>query len=284
MRKLNAERAQEIRKRCAAGESIRSLSTAFGITSTNCWLVVRGKIWKNEAGSLKPAHAALDPTDIVGRKICGSTVIAYVGRKYERGHHYYECHCECGKRRFLTRQNLVGSAVRGCVCKSIRKGSASPTFKHGASDSRAYHTWSGMKARCYNPKSKKFYRYGARGIRVCDAWRTDFAAFLKDMGSPPTPRHTLDRIDNDGHYEPSNCRWADQKTQQNNRENNRHIIFRGEPRSVVELGEEFGIPAKIIRQRLDRDGLSAEESVLRPYKPGNRGVRLTEVIFPRGEA
>jgi hypothetical protein len=80
-----------------------------------------------------------------------------------------------------------------------------------------YVAWSGMKQRCFNPKAYGFIYYGARGISVCERWRNNFEAFLADMGLKPSPEHSLDRIDNDGDYEPGNCRWATPKEQQANR-------------------------------------------------------------------
>lgn len=91
-----------------------------------------------------------------------------------------------------------------------------PKYKHPL-----YFTWDNMIARCYRKTCPKYKHYGARGISVCDAWRNDFWQFVKDMGDKPTPLHSIDRIDNNGHYTHTNCRWATQLTQQNNRRNNR---------------------------------------------------------------
>ena len=80
-----------------------------------------------------------------------------------------------------------------------------------------YHSWRAMRNRCFNPHDPKYPVYGGAGIRICDRWRDNFNAFLSDMGPRPTRAHSLDRIDTRGHYEPGNCRWATQTTQQRNR-------------------------------------------------------------------
>lgn len=92
---------------------------------------------------------------------------------------------------------------------------------HGGTKSVEYNTWAQMKARCYNSKSHNYINYGARGITVCDRWKNSFGAFLKDMGPRPSPKHSIDRINNNGNYEPNNCRWATNSEQVRNQRNTR---------------------------------------------------------------
>jgi hypothetical protein len=107
-----------------------------------------------------------------------------------------------------------------------------------------------MKRRCRNYGDASYVNYGGRGILVCDRWADDFEAFLADMGHRPSPEHSLDRINNDGNYEPGNCRWATQKDQSNNQRRNRMVEFRGRRMTLQQACEEAGIPHRRVRRRL----------------------------------
>ena len=133
-----------------------------------------------------------------------------------------------------------------------------------------YRAWQAMKRRCWNPNDVRYERYGGRGIKICDRWMSSYIDFLKDMGRKPTQKHTLDRINLDGNYEPSNCRWATPEQQMRNRRNNVVITINGISKSACEWAETTKVSAYVIRKRIHR-GWTGEEALFAPL--GTRMLR-----------
>jgi hypothetical protein len=139
----------------------------------------------------------------------------------------------------------------------------------GPARARWYRAWEAAKRRCTNPKDPAYPRYGGRGIRMCARWLDDPSTFLADMGKPEDGA-CIERVDNNGDYEPSNCVWADATAQARNRESSRLIDFRGETMTLAEWGERTGLRPYTISMRLDRYGWSVERALTTPVAPHRR--------------
>lgn len=128
-----------------------------------------------------------------------------------------------------------------------------------------YHIWYGIIQRCNNPKNHAYGHYGGRGIKACARWQGEdgFEHFMEDMGARPDKNVSIDRIDNNGDYCPENCRWADKKTQGNNRRDNRPITFNGKTQNLTQWAEELGINRNTLHTRLNR-GWSVERALMTP--------------------
>lgn len=160
------------------------------------------------------------------------------------------CKCDCGNEIVVSRRHLIDSSTLSCGCYAKEIASQCHT-KHGMKGTRLYRIWAGMKDRCLNHKSKYWHMYGGRGIDVCDEWKNSFESFMYwSMSNGYKDDLTIDRIENDKGYYPSNCRWATYKEQENNRRNNRLIQFGGETHTISEWEEITGIDSCLISQRL----------------------------------
>jgi hypothetical protein len=159
------------------------------------------------------------------------------------------CSCDCGAETSVAASNLANGHTQSCGC--MVKEVCSRNFKvHGLTDTKAYRTWCAIKGRCSSPGLENYKFYGGRGIKVCERWKASFEAFLEDMGHPPTPNHSIDRIDHNGDYEPGNCRWSDALEQANNKRNNRVYTFAGKTMSVSMWARELGISPYTLFTRL----------------------------------
>ena len=170
------------------------------------------------------------------------------------------CRCECGNIITVKLYSLTTGNTKSCGCikqkQLIERNVASA--KYPAYMKKLYNTWYLMGERCNNMNNKSYKNYGGRGIKVCKRWEK-FENFYEDMGDRPEAL-TLDRIDNDGNYEPENCRWATRKTQMNNKRNNLRLNYNGMVKNLSQWAESTGIKRETIKARLST-GLSIKKSL-----------------------
>lgn len=180
-------------------------------------------------------------TDLTGKKFGRWTVIDLVTTRPHST--YWNCICDCGTKREVRGSNLRRGIAQSCGCLIKEK-----MTKHGMTYQREWKSWTGLKSRCYTKTDHHYRYYGGRGIRVCERWRESFLNFFEDMGTCPKG-FTIERINNDGNYEPSNCRWASKRDQCRNRRNNVRLTLNGETHILSDWASIRGIPKRTLEYR-----------------------------------
>lgn len=197
-------------------------------------------------------------TALIGAKFNRWTVIGYNKCYLKR-----LCRCECGTEKAVNASSLVRGESTSCGCY-LRALLSNQFRTHGSSGTKAYNAWSAMRGRCNNPNNPNFHHYGGRGIKICERWER-FENFLADMSEPPSTKHSIDRMNNDGNYEPSNCRWATQKQQSRNKRLTTFVEYQGQQRPLSEWCEMLGIPFTRTDSRLAR-GWAVSDAFEKPYR------------------
>lgn len=179
--------------------------------------------------------------ETIGKVFHRLTVIAEMPKT--AGRRRVICNCECGKQINLDPRSLFGGHSKSCGClqKETLRDICAQRRTHGQSRSKEYNTWIHIKKRCTNRNSSKYPIYGGRGIKICDRWLDSFENFFKDMGKAPSSAHSIDRIDSNGNYEPSNCRWATIREQNLNKRNHRIVIYQKESMPLSEACRLAGV-------------------------------------------
>lgn len=197
---------------------------------------------------------------VPGSKFGRLTVLASAPAKNKKSR--WLCRCECGKEKAIQSYYLQTNRTRSCGCLSVDTSTILNTT-HGMAYTRTYTIWSTMRARCNNPYHKKYHRYGGRGISVCDSWN-DYELFLADMGEAPIG-YSIDRINNNGNYSPSNCRWATAKEQANNTRRNVWLTWAGKTLSIADWAIALKVNGATLYQRFHK-GWDTERILTQPIR------------------
>lgn len=208
-----------------------------------------------DAAKLRP----LPPHDLTGQRFGRLLVTGLSESRREIGRVFWSCRCDCGQTRELTTSALRQGGHQSCGC--LRRDSPRT---HGKSGTKEYRAWPAIRRRCGNPRDAAYQLYGGRGITVCERWQESFEAFLDDMGPAPSPKHSIDRIDNDGPYSPENCRWATQTEQMRNIRSNRLIAYDGRTQPLTAWAEECGVSAPTLWARIVTYGWTPERALTTP--------------------
>lgn len=205
--------------------------------------------------------------DMQGKRFGGLMAIASTGRRNQANNLIWSFLCDCGRTCEIDGYAVRSGKRRNCqLCGRARAKVSSVT--HGMSETPEFRTWTDIQTRCHNENSTSYPNYGGRGIKVCGRWRQSFAAFLDDMG--PRPEGTsIDRYpDNNGDYEPGNCRWADLREQARNRRTNVRTTINGQTKTLGEWAHLAGL---------------RPPTVYRRYKVGYRGPNLLQPLIKGGK-
>lgn len=200
--------------------------------------------------------------DITGKRFSKLIAIecAYKTKKV----HFWRFKCDCGNESIIRKADVMHGKTQSCGCflREVRT-------TYNCHNERLYKIWRGMLKRCYQVHTKDYQRYGIKGIKVCDEWKSDYIAFKGwSLSSGYTDELSIDRIDNNGNYESSNCRWTTYKIQNRNRGvYNTVIVFNGEEKTIAEWAEIANLPSRLLRQRLSK-GWHVNKIFMPSYKQG----------------
>ncbi len=186
------------------------------------------------------------------------------------------CECECGTYKKVHSNNLNQGRTVSCGCYGKAQRRKAKTT-HGLSKTSELGIWRGIKSRCYDPQDPAFHNYGGRGIKMHHTWKKSVARFYKDMGPRPSPKHSIERINNDRWYSPSNCKWGTWEEQANNRRCNRTITFAGETLNLSQWARKIGISSTSLSERLEN--WTVEESLTIPKGGSAKNITFKGVTL-----
>ena len=225
------------------------------------------------------SNAMSKKENLIGQKFGRLTVIDFAEPYVWKNKNFsqFKCMCDCGNEIVIRASKLKNGHTKSCGCFH-KEQLSKRNKKHGLSDSTEYKTWSHIRDRCYNKNNKDYRYYGGRGIKACDRWLGEkgFENFLADMGKKPSPKHSIDRIDNNRDYTPENCRWATLLEQANNKNWNVFLTYNNKTQTIAQWARELNVHVELLygRKKLGWDDIdiltikSGSVNSIKDYKNG----------------
>lgn len=195
--------------------------------------------------------------NITGKKFNKLTTIKFICKNGHQNRAKWLFRCDCGNEKILDKGKVTGGYTKSCNCLMIKeqerfvKNATTHSLSGGRSKKRPeYNAWVGIKRRCLNVNDASYHNYGGRGIKVCNRWKDSFKNFWDDMGKRPSKKHSIDRINNDGNYEPNNCRWATDLQQMRNKRGLRLITIDNQTKCLTEWAEHLNLDINDVNRDL----------------------------------
>ncbi len=215
--------------------------------------------------------------ELTGQKFTRLRVLSVTNQRDSHGAVKWLCKCDCGNEKVVSSRLLRSGQTKSCGCLNteLRMQRGRDGKIHGKTGTKLYNVWAGIKRRCYNQNQQKYKLYGARGIIMCDEWKNDYAAFERwavNNGYKEDCDLSIDRIDNDGNYEPDNCRIVNRYIQANNTRLNNLLTYKGVTKTMAQWGRELGFPSYLLGLRITRYGWSIEKAFETPLISRNRFI------------
>jgi hypothetical protein len=246
--------------RCDCGnEKIVNDSSLMRGLSRSCRCLSKELTAKRSSG---PRLYRREQLNLAGQRF-GLLVVIAVAPLGNRGHFRSTCRCDCGNEVVIRDAALRCGGSTSCGCRST-KLLIKRNRTHGRTGTAEHRVWMAIKNRCYRPRHNQFHNYGGRGIKMCPRWLNSFESFLEDMGARPSPKHSIERINNSGDYEPANCYWATWKQQSRNKRSNHWITFQGETLTLIEWAEKIGTSSSILSSRINTCKWPIERALTEP--------------------
>lgn len=210
----------------------------------------------DEKGRFKPRSGLIDLT---GMKFNRLTAVSYVGQGSSGAKWLFKC--DCGKEIITSSYPVRKGKTKSCGCWN-EENKHNRYRVHGLTGTKIQSAWSHMKQRCFNPNCKEYEHYGGRGITVCDEWKNSVAEFAKWAYENGYENNlTLDRIDNNGNYEPNNCRWVSMEVQENNKRNNRYYDIDSGSYTLSQIAKMYSVSRDSLYYWIHRKGMKTQDAI-----------------------